>query len=35
MSYTIPNDILDINLIQIFYPYIKVMNNKLLPLIIF
>jgi len=35
MSYIILNNILDINLIQVFYPYIKVSNNKLLSLIIF
>ena len=35
MSYIIPNNILNINLMQVFYPYIKVSNNKLLFLIIF
>jgi hypothetical protein len=35
MSCIIPNNILDINLIQVFNSYIKVSNNKLLSLIIF
>jgi len=35
MSCIIPNNILDINFIQMFNPYIKLSNKKLLSLLIF